>query len=116
MIFFYNTNSFLNETSFAINLNYSRRTYSTIKPADSEVESNIKDTSDSSINNGNTCHYTNIYSITNLELGLARTKSGISAGLDGEIKANYVDKPNKIKDLSDKLKLQKYKPSPAKKV
>jgi hypothetical protein len=62
-----------------------------------------------------TCLYKNIVTIENLELGLKRTKSGISAGLDGEVKANYLDS-KKLIALSEKLKTHKYKPSPTKKV
>jgi hypothetical protein len=61
------------------------------------------------------CTYKNIITIENLELGLKRTKSGISAGLDGEVKANYLDS-KKLIALSEKLKTHKYKPSPTKKV
>lgn len=93
-----------------------RRAYSSEKPVDNANESITITASESSSTNDKICQYENIYNITNLELGLARTKSGVSAGLDGEVKANYLEKPNKIKDLSDKLKSQKYKPSPAKKV
>lgn len=92
-----------------------RRPYSSEKPVDNANESTII-ASESSITNDKICQYENIYDITNMELGLARTKPGVSAGLDGEVKANYLEKPNKLKDLSDKLKSQKYKPSPTKKV
>jgi hypothetical protein len=61
------------------------------------------------------CTYNNIYELENLELGLKRTKSGVSAGLDGELKTNYLNN-NKLQALSDKLKTHKYKPSPTKKV
>jgi hypothetical protein len=62
------------------------------------------------------CVYSNIIKIENIELGLARTKSGTAAGLDGEIKANYTANLEKLKALSEKLKSHKYKPSPSKKV
>lgn len=62
------------------------------------------------------CLYTEVYNINNLELGLARAKSGKSAGLDGEIKATYVTNPKKLEALSNKLKSHQYKPSPSKKV
>jgi hypothetical protein len=108
-------NSFPMGNSNIINLKLLRRSYSSEKPVDNANES-ITITPSTNITNDKICQYENIYNITNLELGLARTKSGVSAGLDGEVKANYLEKPNKIKDLSDKLKSQKYKPSPAKKV
>lgn len=62
------------------------------------------------------CLYSNIIKLENIELGLARTKSGISAGLDVEIKATYTANTDKLKALSEKLKSHKYKPSPSKKV
>jgi hypothetical protein len=61
------------------------------------------------------CTYQNIIAVENLELGLKRTKSGVSAGLDGEVKANYTNS-DKLAKLSVKLKTQSYKPSPTKKV
>lgn len=61
------------------------------------------------------CMYKNIITIENLESGLKRTKSGVSAGLDGEIKANYLDS-KKLITLSERLKSHKYQTSPTKKV
>jgi hypothetical protein len=61
------------------------------------------------------CLYKKIITVDNLELGLQRTKAGVSAGLDGEIKANYLNS-YKLEKLSIKLKQHKYKPSPTKKV
>jgi len=58
--------------------------------------------------------YKEIYDMENLEKGLARTKSGVLAGLDGEVKANYTTK--KLLQLSEALKQHKYKPNPMKKV
>jgi thioester reductase-like protein len=52
--------------------------------------------------------------VENLELGLKRTKSGVSAGLDGEIKANYTT--GKLEKLAGELKSHSYKASPIKKV
>jgi hypothetical protein len=58
--------------------------------------------------------YKEICDIENLELGLKRTKSGMSAGLDGEIKANYTI--GKLEKLAEELKSHRYKASPIKKV
>jgi retron-type reverse transcriptase len=107
-----------------------RRYFSSDNPADdsnknlilmtdaSDSSSPVKTKSENSVKNApdNICKYLDIITEDNLELGLARTKSGVSAGLDGEIKATYVGNPKKIKALSDKLKIQKYQPSPTRKV
>jgi len=61
------------------------------------------------------CLYSNIITVENLELGLNRTKSNVSAGLDGETKANYINS-DKLQKLSIRLKQHKYQPSPSKKV
>jgi group II intron reverse transcriptase/maturase len=61
------------------------------------------------------CVYQNIITVENLEQGLKRTKSGVSAGLDGEVKADYTHN-DKLAKLSAKLKSHQYKPSPTKKV
>lgn len=58
--------------------------------------------------------YKDICNITNLELGLKRTKSGASAGLDGEVKANYTT--GKLEKLAEELKSHTFKASPIKKV
>jgi len=58
--------------------------------------------------------YKEICTIKNLELGLKRTKSGVSAGLDGEIKANYTI--GKLEKLAEELKSHSFKASPVKKV
>lgn len=58
--------------------------------------------------------YQEIISIDNLKSGLARTKSNVSPGLDGEVKANFTEK--KIELLFKELKSQKFKPSPVKRV
>jgi hypothetical protein len=61
-----------------------------------------------------TIQYKDICNITNLELGLNRTKSGTSAGLDGEVKANYTT--SKLEKLAEELKSHTFKASPIKKV
>lgn len=58
--------------------------------------------------------YKDLCKVENLELGLKRTKSGVSAGLDGEVKANYTT--SKLEKLAGELKSHSYKPSPTKKV
>jgi group II intron reverse transcriptase/maturase len=58
--------------------------------------------------------YQEVISIDNLKKGLARTKSKVSPGLDGEVKANFTDK--KLNSLFKDLKSQKFKPSPVKRV
>lgn len=45
---------------------------------------------------------------------MARTKSNVSPGLDGEVKANFTEK--KIEQLFKELKSQSFKPSPVKRV
>jgi group II intron reverse transcriptase/maturase len=64
--------------------------------------------------NDNLIQYQDLISIENLKAGLARTKSGKAAGLDGEIKADFSD--DKITKLHKELKLQKYMPAPSKRV
>lgn len=68
----------------------------------------------STIVNFNKITYQEVISIDNLKSGLARTKSNVSPGLDGEIKASFTEK--KIELLFKELKSQKFKPSPMKKV
>jgi hypothetical protein len=58
--------------------------------------------------------YKDLCKVENLELGLKRTKSGVSPGLDGEIKANYTT--GKLEKLAEELRTHKYKASPIKKV
>lgn len=58
--------------------------------------------------------YDQIYDLANLEKGLKRTKSGVAAGLDGELKANFT--PAKLQALSKDLISQKYKATPTKRV
>jgi len=58
--------------------------------------------------------YKEICKVENLELGLKRTKSGVSAGLDGEIKADYTT--GKLEKLAAELKSHTFKASPIKKV
>lgn len=58
--------------------------------------------------------YQEIISIDNLKSGLARTKSNVSPGLDGETKANFTEK--KIDLLFKELRSQKFKPTPVKRV
>jgi group II intron reverse transcriptase/maturase len=65
-------------------------------------------------NNKQIITYQEIISIDNLNKGLARTKSNVSPGLDGEVKANFTNK--KIEDLQKSLKSQRFKPTPVKRV
>lgn len=58
--------------------------------------------------------YRNIITIDNLKKGLAKTKSNVSPGLDGETKANFTEK--KIEQLYKSLKSQRFKPSPVKRI
>lgn len=58
--------------------------------------------------------YKDLCKVENLELGLKRTKSGVSPGLDGEVKANYT--PGKLEKLAAELRTHNYKASPIKKV
>ena len=58
--------------------------------------------------------YQEIITLDNLNKGLARTKSNVSPGLDGEVKANFTEK--KIEELMKSLKSQRFKPTPVKKV
>ena len=59
-------------------------------------------------------NYQDIISIGNLNKGLARTKSNVAPGLDGEVKANFTEK--KLTSLHKELKSQRFKPSPVKRV
>jgi hypothetical protein len=58
-------------------------------------------------NNKNIVLYKDLCTITNLEKGLARTKSNVSAGLDGEVKATY--STYKLLKLAADLKSHCYK-------
>lgn len=58
--------------------------------------------------------YQEIINLDNLNKGLARTKSNVSPGLDGEVKANFTEK--KMKDLIKSLKSQRFKVTPVKRV
>ena len=58
--------------------------------------------------------YQDIISLENLNKGLARTKSNVAPGLDGEVKANFTEK--KLISLQKELKSQRFKPSPVKRV
>lgn len=59
-------------------------------------------------------NYHEIYTMENLEKGLARTKGNVAAGLDGVVKANSTDK--KLIVLHKELKSQRFKPSPVKRI
>ena len=98
------------------NTTTNRRQYCSTSPPPERVEETALMVIDNSPSApSEICLYKNIITIENLELGLKRTKSGVSAGLDGEVKANYLDS-KKLGALSEKLKTHKYKPSPTKKV
>lgn len=58
--------------------------------------------------------YKDIITLNNLKNGLDRTKNNVSPELDGETKASFTEK--KLITLHNKLKSQRYKPSPAKRV
>jgi group II intron reverse transcriptase/maturase len=58
--------------------------------------------------------YQEIISLDNLKKGLKRTKSNVSPGLDGEVKASFPEK--KLEILAKDLKSQRFKPSPVKRV
>ena len=58
--------------------------------------------------------YSEICNFSNLEKGLARTKSGKSAGLDGDVKATWTQ--SKLEKLALELRLHKFQASPIKKV
>jgi len=58
--------------------------------------------------------YNQLINLENLKMGLARTKSNVSPGLDGEIKSNFTEK--KLELLFKELKSQSFKPSPVKRV
>lgn len=69
---------------------------------------------DETIAAANIIQYKDICNINNLEQGLKRTKSGVTAGLDGEVKANYTT--SKLEKLAEELKSHTFKASPIKKV
>lgn len=58
--------------------------------------------------------YADVISTENLTEGLARTKSGTSPGLDGEVKANFTE--DKLLKLHYELKSQKFQPRPSKRI
>lgn len=58
--------------------------------------------------------YQEIISLDNLKKGLERTKSIVSPGIDGEVKASFTEK--KLETLAKDLKSQRFKPSPVKRV
>lgn len=58
--------------------------------------------------------YQEIISLDNLKKGLERTKSNVSPGIDGEVKASFTEK--KLETLAKDLKSQRFKPSPVKRI
>lgn len=58
--------------------------------------------------------YKNIISLENLKKGLARTKTNVDRGIDGEVKASFTEK--KLQVLFKELKSQRFKPSSVKRV
>lgn len=58
--------------------------------------------------------YQEIINLENLYKGLARTKSNVAPGLDGQTKANFSEK--QMEALVKSLKSQRFKPSPVKRV
>lgn len=58
--------------------------------------------------------YCDIITMENLGKALDRTKSGVAAGIDGEIKSNF--DTVKLEKLYKELKSQKYKPKPTRRV
>jgi hypothetical protein len=58
--------------------------------------------------------YNEICKIENLEKGLKRIKSGVSAGLDGDVKVSF--SLSKFGKLSEELKSHSFKATPIKKV
>ena len=65
-------------------------------------------------NNEKSVTYKNLISIENLQKGLARTKSGVSLGIDGETKKKISEK--RLLKLHNELASQSYKPKPSKRV
>lgn len=65
-------------------------------------------------NNEKSITYKNLISIKNLQQGLARTKSGVSPGIDGEVKKQISEK--RLLKLHTELASQSYKPKPSKRV
>jgi len=84
------------------------------EPLDVKTEPKITLKKDETITETKIIQYKDICNITNLELGLKRTKSGTSAGLDGEVKANYTT--SKLEKLVEELQSHTFKASPIKKV
>lgn len=62
----------------------------------------------------NKTKYKDLISIENLKLGLARTKDGVSPGLDGEVKKTISEK--RLVKLHKDLAAQSYKATPSKRV
>lgn len=58
--------------------------------------------------------YADVISLSSLESGLKRTKSGVSPGLDSIIKANITTRD--IEKIHKALKQQRYKPNPSKRI
>jgi group II intron reverse transcriptase/maturase len=65
-------------------------------------------------NNEKRITYKNLISIKNLQKGLARTKSGVSPGIDGEVKNQISEK--RLLKLHNELASQSYRPKPSKRV
>jgi len=65
-------------------------------------------------NNEKRITYRNLISIENLQKGLARTKSGVSPGIDGEVKKQISEK--RLVKLHQELASQSYRPKPSKRV
>lgn len=65
-------------------------------------------------NNEKSITYKNLISIENLQKGLAHTKSGVSPGIDGEVKKQISKK--RLLRLHNELASQSYKPKPSKRV
>jgi len=65
-------------------------------------------------NNEKRITYENLISIKNLQKGLARTKNGVSPGIDGEVKNQISEK--RLLKLHNELASQSYRPKPSKRV
>jgi group II intron reverse transcriptase/maturase len=65
-------------------------------------------------NNYERITYGNLISVDNLQKGLARIKSGVSPGIDGEVKKQISEK--RLLKLHNDLASQSYKPKPSKRV
>jgi hypothetical protein len=73
------------------------------------VENENEHISTDPTNESKTVSYKDLCKVENLELGLNRTKSGVSAGLDGEVKAKFTN--SKLEKLAEDLKSHNFKPS-----